>query len=230
MCLPRSAVRTEGGCWVFSAAQVLKARPAGAGPGGRCHLGSGPCKIPEYSSALALFDCTESGMRVIVGKMRSKTKLYIVSNGVVWAQWVGQGVLPDFQPWVSVLPQGGFSLSLHFSLQISFDFSMKREINGLGRAHRAFPPAPQAAQSADQVSDWIRRPKPQPHHGVQKLPGLIQAFLSHRNMKMNVKAHFQVHVKHKHTCYATGFSHEGARQAFVCVESSFICLLALKTP
>lgn len=48
-------------------------------------------------------------------------------------------------------------------------------------------------------------------------------------MKMNVKAHYQVHVKHK-TCYTTGFSHEGAGQAFVCIENSFICLLALKLP
>lgn len=76
-------------------------------------------------------------------------------------------------------------------------FCTKHEIRGLERGHRAFPPAPQAAQSADQVSVWIRRPKPQPHHSVQKLPRLIQGFSYRRKMKMNVKAHFQVHVKHK---------------------------------
>lgn len=119
-----------------------------------------------------------------------KTKLYIVSNGVVWTRWA-----KEFCP-VSSLG----CLSHPGGLQSLFAFCfffMKCEIHGLERGHRAFPPAPQAAQSADQVSIWIRRPKPQPHHGVQKLPRLIQAFSYRRNMKTNVKAHFQVHAKHK---------------------------------
>ncbi|XP_071659643.1 exocyst complex component 4 isoform X2 [Patagioenas fasciata] len=48
-----------------------------------------------------------------------------------------------------------------------------------------------------QVSVWTRRPKLQPQQRVQKLPRLIQSFLSHKNMKMNVKAHFQVHIRHQ---------------------------------
>lgn len=109
------------------------------------------------------------------------------------AQWVGQGVLPGFQPWVSI-PPGGGGASVSPCTAV---FCTKHEICGLERGHRAFPPAPQAAESANQVSVSIRRPKLQPHHSVQKLPRLIQGFSYRRNTKRNAKAHFQVHVKHK---------------------------------
>lgn len=45
-------------------------------------------QITEYSSIFALFHYTEFGMWVFTAKMRSKTKLYMVSNGVVCAHHV----------------------------------------------------------------------------------------------------------------------------------------------
>lgn len=40
-------------------------------------------QMTGYSSTFAVFDYTEFGVWVIIAKMRSKTKLYVVSTGVV---------------------------------------------------------------------------------------------------------------------------------------------------